>query len=123
MKGKIIYFVLTAVFSLSVRNAFAGGNDIILMPVDTTFNDIPWRSLPFEPTASMNDGTLILDYPTPVESEVRILSEITHIAVYMDFFDYSTQVQINLSFLSTGSYILDVFAFDKWWRGKIVIEE
>ena len=119
-KSSIILFV--AFISLSVNTAFAGGDDIILLPIDSiTIEGSHGRSI--EPLAVMTDGILTLEYPSPTTSEVVVTSVPAGTVVYTAQFNATTQVQINLASLPAGTYHLEVYALGKWWWGEFEVED
>ena len=122
MRRKVSLILFVAFISLSVNTAFAGGDDIILLPLDS-IEDIYGRSPVLEPIAMMDDGILTLEYPSPTTSEVVVTSVPAGTVVYTAQFNATTQVQINLASLPAGTYLLEVYAFDKWWWGEFVIED
>ena len=54
-----------------------------------------------------------------------IINQSTSQTVYSDNFASTTQVIIDLDDegISEGSYLLRIYAFDKWWWGEFVLEE
>lgn len=121
---KVSLVLLMAFLGLGVNSAFAGGDDIILLPLDSIFiGDNHGRSLDLEPSATFQDGIITLEFLSATNSEVKVTNEWSGIVVYTACFSPSTQVQVNASSFTTGSYRLDIFAFGKWWWGEFTIEE
>ena len=121
---KASFILLMAFLGLGVNYAFAGGDDIILLPLDSIIiEDNHGRSPELEPCAVINDGILTLDYYSVTASEVIIVNRLSEAVVYSSQYAPSTQVQVNISVLPIGLYRLEVYAFGKWWWGEFVIEE
>ena len=118
--------LLAALLGLVVCPVFAGGgNDIILLPLDSIFIDGGDRSTVLEPSAEIVNAFLFLQYPSATASQVVIINESTNQTVYSDSFDSTTQVIIDLEYegIGEGSYLLHIYAFGKWWWGEFVLED
>ena len=118
--------LLAALLGLVVIPVFAGGgNDIILIPLDSVIIDHGGRSTMLEPSAEIVNSFLLLEYPSATASHVEIINQSTNQTVYSDSFASTTQVIIDLEDegIGEGIYLLRICAFGKWWWGEFVLEE
>ena len=117
--------MIAALLALVEIPAFAGGDDIILLPLDSIFIEGGDRSMVLEPTAEIVNSFLLLEFPSATASQVVIINEDTSQTVYSDSFASTTQVVIDLDDegIGEGSYLLRIYAFGKWWWGEFALEE
>ena len=117
--------MIAALLALVEIPAFAGGDDIILQPQDSIIFNNPDRTEMSLLSAALERNVLYLAFPSATASQVVIINEDTSQTVYSDSFASTTQVVIDLEDegIGEGSYLIRIYAFDKWWWGEFVLEE
>ena len=123
MKRSLIIFCGVLFFSVGNLSA-QGNNGVLIQPTDSILGGGP-RSILELPNVALDGLVLTIDFPTTTLSQVIISDHFTNTVVYSDSFSSSVQVQIDLGEenIGEGSYVLLLYALDRWWRGEFVIEE
>ena len=77
------------------------------------------------PIVTLDGSILTIDFPEATSSQVVISDQQANLIVYSDSFASSNQVIIDLEDenIGEGNYMLRIYAFGKWWRGEVVIED
>ena len=116
---------LLAAFLLHFSILSFGQSGIPILPEPTPPGGLGGRSIVDVPSVSLDGTVLTISFPSDTLSQVVIINQSTSQTVYSDNFASTTQVIIDLDDegISEGSYLLRIYAFDKWWWGEFVLEE
>lgn len=73
--------------------------------------------------ASINEGVLTVSFSSQTTSRINIYSsDDSETMLYSNYYRSADSVQTDLSSLSIGSYVVEIYAYGKWWIGYFVID-
>lgn len=120
VKTHIFLLLLSAIISLPLS---AGDNEVILtMKVE---NETGGARTGFNGTinASIDEGVLTVSFSSQTSSRITIYSsDNSETMLYSNYYTSADSVQADLSSLTTGSYVVEIYAYGRWWIGYFVID-
>lgn len=118
VKKQILLLLLSAIISLplaaeeEIRLTMKVGNET---GARTGFNGTIY--------ASINEGVLTVSFSSQTTSRINIYSsDDSETMLYSNYYRSADSVQTDLSSLSTGSYVVEIYAYGKWWIGYFDID-
>lgn len=78
------------------------------------------RSIEFEVTASIDGQVVTVSFSELAESQI-VVTDSAELTVYNQTYAPAYSAQVNLCYLSSGSYTLHIYAFGIWWYGNFII--
>jgi len=118
VKKQILLLLLSAIISLPLA-----AEDEIKLRVKTG-NETGART-GFNGTinASIDEGVLTVSFSSQTSSRITIYSsDNSETMLYSNYYTSADSVQADLSSLTTGSYVVEIYAYGRWWIGYFVID-
>jgi len=73
--------------------------------------------------ASIDESVLTVSFCNQITSRITVYSsDDSETMLYSNYYRSADSVQADLSSLSTGSYVVEIYAYGKWWTGTFYIE-
>lgn len=119
MKRPLILLLLSAIISLPL----AAEDEIILK--GKTENGTGGARTGFNGAiyAYINEGVLTVSFSSQTSSRITIYSsDNSETMLYSNYYRSADSVQADLSSLSSGSYVVEIYAYGKWWTGTFEID-
>ena len=119
IKRRLILLLLSAIISLPL----AAEDEIILK--GKTGNETGGARTGFNGTinASIDEGVLTVSFSNQISSRITVYSsDDSETTLYSNYYTSADSVQADLSSLSSGSYVVEIYAYGKWWTGTFEID-
>lgn len=73
--------------------------------------------------ASLNEQILTVSFSNQISSRITVYSsDDSETILYSNYYTSADSVQADLSSLSSGSYVVEIYAYGKWWIGYFAID-
>lgn len=73
--------------------------------------------------ASIDEGVLTVSFSNQISSRITVYSsDDSETMLYSNYYTSADSVQADLSSLSSGSYVVEIYAYGKWWTGTFEID-
>lgn len=115
-------FLLLITFLGAIIDVYGGDIDLIPPFPPGDGNDGNGRSTEYVVTANYNEHYLSVGYNDFSSSRILIEESSTNNVVFDQQYGLNSGLQIDLSSIPIGNYILYIYVYGYWWIGEFSIE-
>lgn len=113
--------LLVIFLMISVSMSAQHGIDLKSGSVPTPGEQTNPRSSDNAVIASITNNIMVVSFCELTESQI-IVTDSTNMIVFSRNYTPAYSVQANLTPLSIGDYVVEIYAFDEWWIGEFEVE-